>query len=214
MIEIEAKVKHPGAVLDLGRIIHEKLVEPCKCIPKTEPRVFTVEGQYLYDDKGAAVRFRKEHFASLTSDFTSLKNLVTIKQKSLVNGVEVNKEDEREVTVEETAQLVEDYSRRGFKDLGYIKTKTGMCYQFTNGITINAEAVFAVRNGEVYSVGRYFEVERVLSESSSQEQIQDAQKHVLETIEVLGLDTAQVEPRSWKVLCAEALSKEENKYHE
>jgi adenylate cyclase class IV len=212
MIEIEAKIKHPGAVLDLGRMLHENLVVPGVAVLKTEPLVFTVEDQYLYDDSGAAVRFRKEHFASLTSDFVTLKNLVTIKEKTLVNGVEVNKEDEREISVEETARLVEDYSRRGFKDLGYIKTKTGMCYRFTDDITINAEAVFAVRNGDVYSVGRYFEVERVLPEDSSQEQIQDAHKHVLETLDAIGLDTTQIESRSWKVLCAEALSKE-NKYH-
>lgn len=215
MIEIEAKIKHPGAVLDLGRIVHENLVVPGKCILKTEPLVFTVEDQYLYDPLGAAVRFRKEHFASLTSDFASLQHLVTIKEKTLVNGVEVNKEDERSTSEVEIDLLIQDYTRRGFNDIGYIKTKTGMCYRFTNGITINAEAVFAVRNGtDVYSVGRYFEVERVLAEDSSQEQIQDAHKHVLETLEALGLDTTQIEPRSWKVLCAEALSKEENKYHE
>jgi adenylate cyclase class IV len=214
MIEIEAKIRHPGAILDLGRIIHENLVVPRRYILKTEPLVFTMEDRYLYDSKGATVRFRKEHFASLVTDLSSLKYLITIKEKTMVDGVEINKEDEREISEKETARLIEDYSHRGFEDLGYIKTKTGMCYQFTNDITINAEAVFAIQNTEIYSVGHYFEVEQILPDTSSQEQIQDARKHVLKTLEALGLDTTQIESRSWKVLCAEALLKEENKYHE
>jgi adenylate cyclase class IV len=173
-----------------------------------------MEDRYLYDSKGATVRFRKEHFASLVTDLSSLKYLITIKEKTMVDGVEINKEDEREISKEETVRLIEDHSHQGFEDLGYIKTKTGMCYQFTNDITINAEAVFAIRNTEIYSVGHYFEVEQILPDTSFQEQIQDARKHVLKTLEALGLDTTQIESRSWKVLCAEALLKEENKYHE
>jgi len=213
MIEIEAKIRHPGAVLDLGRIIHENLVVPRRYILGTEPLVFTMEDRYLYDSKGATVRFRKEHFASLVTDLSSLKYLITIKEKTVVDGVEINKEDEREISEEETTRRIEEYSHQGFEDLRYTKTKTGMCYRFTNDITINAEAVFVIRNTEIYSVGRYFEVERILPDNSSQEQIQDARKHVLETLEALGLDTTQIESRSWKALCEEALSNEKATYH-
>lgn len=210
-IEIEAKVKVPeelGAITALAKLIDDK-VQPVYELLK-EPVLMTTKDWYYYpSDDSPAIRFREEFITAISNDSQEKKIFLTTKDKTLVGGVEINKENEREVSEEERADLVTSYVKQGYVDIGYVKIKAGFLYIFQNDITIRAETVWAARLTNITHVGNYFEVEQLLTADASTEDMAKARETVMSIIDLLGFKRSEVETRSWKVLCAEAIANKE-----
>lgn len=210
-IEIEAKVRVPEelSVIDASATLIDAKVQPVYELLK-EPVLMTTKDWYYYPPNDSpAARFREEFVTAVSNDSQEKRILFTTKEKTLVDGVEVNTEVEREISEEERADLVASYVKQGYVDIGYVKIKAGLLYTFQDNITIRAETVWAAKPKNVAHVGNYFEVEQLLNADASTEDMAKARETVASIIELLGFKRFEVETKSWKVLCAEAIANKE-----
>ena len=146
-IEIEAKVRVPEelSVIDASATLIDAKVQPVYELLK-EPVLMTTKDWYYYPPNDSpAARFREEFVTAVSNDSQEKRILFTTKEKTLVDGVEVNTEVEREISEEERADLVASYVKQGYVDIGYVKIKAGLLYTFQDNITIRAETVWAAK---------------------------------------------------------------------
>jgi adenylate cyclase class IV len=210
MIEVELKARTNVPIIGMAKILLERLFETKK-YSLTEYTIFTYRDVYLTLEDQNMVRVRATHDHT-PPDFRNdvFKVYVTRKKKTVVDGIERNQEDETSVD-QSFEEVVNGFLSQSYKIL-YQKTKTGLKYVFPDGITLQAQSVWTPSDAsslsmtssiEVLSLGQFFEIEKVLPDDATDEDVALANVVLLKLLEDLGLPAESIEPRSWKVLDAE-----------
>ncbi len=211
-IEVEVKVRAPealGSIMNLAKRIDDTVQSVFEL--ESEPTLMTTKDWYYYPpNDGPAARFREEFVTGITDDSQKKRIFFTMKEKTLIDGVEVNSETEQEISESQRVILVADYVRRGYVDIGYVKIKAGVYYPFRNNVSIRVETVWAaLPSRNTAHVGNFYEVEKLLPADASAEDKAEAQKTVTRILALLGFSESDIESRSWKVLCSEAIANKE-----
>ena len=110
--------------------------------------------------------------------------VITLKEKNVLDGIEVN--NEREFTVSDVNLFQDFLLQSGFVPFG-TKEKTGERYEYDGTV---------VELGEVKGLGVFLEVERVV-ESDEPSEIESARSLVLSVFQRCGGDPAKIEPASY-----------------
>jgi len=168
-VEIKAKVEFPDEMFKL-------LNSECK---KSGP--LHKEDLYFYNPGEPEKRFRIRKEGDIST--------VTIKNKTIVEGGEVNKEVEFKV---DSAKSFGDFAGMIGFSVDYAKIKDGYSFQKDDAL---------VELCELKGIGWYLEVEIIVS---SQDQIPSAQKRVKELLFSFGFSEKDVEPRFYSELLGEA----------
>jgi adenylate cyclase class 2 len=137
----------------------------------------------ISEESDYGVRIRNEAFAD-SNGITKEANIVTYKIKEIRDGIEVNDENEFEVS---SAEVFEKFLKhQGFREK-VRKRKTGSSYDY-NGMTIELS--------EVQGLGWFVELE-ILIAGRDNEEIEKEKDRLLAFLDKLEISRASIESRSY-----------------